>query len=438
MEDFLFTPIVILLGLAVHAVVLRLHETAEGKILTFSFGGHVASGFLQMVLVLYYYPGGDMLGYLGDGIVIAEVLKSDFFEWLPEVAAVFFQQPDRLPVEFYRAGTTGSMTALSSLVMLAVGASPYAACQLVALAAYLSNVLAYRALRTWLAPVAKLPLLWGLATLPSAVFWSSCLLKEPIVFCALGPLLLALSWLAAAKRRTAAVLLLVPSAVVISVIKPYVLIAFSLAAGVFYLVTRGRAQVAALRPFVFITATALAMGGLLLASSYFSKGEGASTASTLANQRRAGYGIEGGSNYFLDEAGADAESRSIAQEAALAPIALLTALYRPLIFEARNAVQLLNAIEATALLLLTIQIIRRRGFRNVFNHIRQEPVLTFCAAFVFALALGTGLATSNLGTLSRYRAPMMPFFFALLMLLRQSPVEPGAKSAGVVTPGAAE
>jgi hypothetical protein len=40
----------------------------------------------------------------------------------------------------------------------------------------------------------------------------------------------------------------------------------------------------------------------------------------------------------------------------------------------------------------------------------------FCTVFVLALALGTGLATTNMGTLSRYRAPMEPFFFILIMV----------------------
>ena len=44
--------------------------------------------------------------------------------------------------------------------------------------------------------------------------------------------------------------------------------------------------------------------------------------------------------------------------------------------------------------------------------------MLFCAVFTLALALGTGLASTNMGTLSRYRAPMMPFFFVLLMVLR--------------------
>lgn len=411
----------IAVGLAVHAVVLRLHSAKESRVFTISFAGHVVSGLLQMWLVLYYFPGGDMLGYLQDGVVIADILKRDVVEWFPEVVAVIFQQPDRLPIDFYRAGTTGSMSALSSFIMLAVGDSQYAACQLVALAAYLSQVMVFRALKPWVSPSLHGELLIGVMALPSAIFWSSALLKEPIVFCALGPLVLALSWLAAGTKRVQALMLGLPAVVVISVIKPYVLIALSVAAGFFYLLTRARAQVASLRPFVLISASAIIAGGIFLASRYFTKGDGASAAETLANQRRSGYSVEGGSNYFLDSAGGEETTRSWTQEVVLAPLALFTALYRPLLVEARNVVQLLNALEATVLLVLTFQILRRKGFASVRQQVLDSPVLVCCLVFVLSLALGTGLATSNLGTLSRYRAPMMPFFFTLLLLLRATP-----------------
>jgi hypothetical protein len=63
--------------------------------------------------------------------------------------------------------------------------------------------------------------------------------------------------------------------------------------------------------------------------------------------------------------------------------------------------------------------------------------MMFCATFTLALALGTGLATTNLGTLSRYRAPMMPFFFTLLLVLRAPERVPTIARAGFSPAGAA-
>jgi hypothetical protein len=422
MEDFIFTPIVLAVGLAIHAVVLRFHTREEGRLLTISFALHAVSGFAQVLLVLYYFPGGgDMLSYFKEGVAFASLLRSDFAEFAPELVFAFLQQDARLPFDIFGGASTGSMTAAASFILFLTGDSLYAAVQLVAIGAYASQVMLFRALRSGVRPEQTQALLTGLILLPSAVFWSSALLKEPLVFCALGPLILALQWLASGVRRFAAILMGMPAAVTIAVIKPYVLIALSIGAAVYYLAIRFQSRAVALRPFAIFTAVGLSVGGITLASRFFAKAESESTASALAAQRRVGYDIEGGSNYYLDRPAGDEDvsQRSAAQELVLAPFALVTAFYRPFLFEARNAVQFANAIEATALLVVSIQLVRRRRWAVVFAEIRQSPVLAFCAAFAIVLAVGTGLATSNLGTLSRYRAPMMPFFFALLMVLRQ-------------------
>lgn len=80
--------------------------------------------------------------------------------------------------------------------------------------------------------------------------------------------------------------------------------------------------------------------------------------------------------------------------------------------------QFANALEATWIIVLTIQVFRRNTAAGVLRRVTNSPTLMFCLAFTLILALGTGLSTANLGTLSRYRAPMMPFFFTLLFMLR--------------------
>lgn len=57
--------------------------------------------------------------------------------------------------------------------------------------------------------------------------------------------------------------------------------------------------------------------------------------------------------------------------------------------------------------------------RPLVRRVTANPALMFSIVFVLVLGLGTGLSTANLGTLSRYRAPMMPFFLLLLLVLRE-------------------
>ncbi len=433
----------LIVGIGIHAVVLRQHSSAEGRLLTASFSMHMAAGIGQVLLTRYYFAGGDMFGYFETGVPMADALRSDFTFFAPAVVEGFFQAQElSAPMEFMPGGgATQSMSAVAISLLFLLGNSLYAVVLFVSLLSYLSKVLLYRALRSEFPPHVQPSLLMGAAMLPTAVFWSCGLLKEPIIMAMLGPLLLGLKWILARHRTALAVAMVLASAVVITMIKPYVLMVFSIASGLFYLWTRLLSgDSAALKPFALITASVIGLTGFVVGSRYFAKVEHDDAATALTRQRQAGYGTEGGSNFSIEGgAGADGEekNRSLVYEFALAPFAIFTALFRPMIFEARNAVQLANGIEATALLLLFLQILRQRGIGGVLKAIRGSPALLFCAVFTLALALGTGLATTNMGTLSRYRAPMMPFFFILLMVLRQRRQADGSPAKLALTPAVA-
>ena len=75
----------------------------------------------------------------------------------------------------------------------------------------------------------------------------------------------------------------------------------------------------------------------------------------------------------------------------------------------------------------------------VFGSSPLRAALTFCAVFVLTFAVAVGLSTLNLGTLSRYRIPMMPFFTVLLFVLGQQAKREAAQHDGVVEiPGRAQ
>lgn len=417
MEDFIFTPLVLLAAFGLHMGIARRFERRELSALNAAFALHVVSAFAQVLLTKYYFHGGDMFAYFGYGVEIAEVLRSDFTRFFPEVLAAFLQRPYEYPVDFFGGGSTQSMSAASGFLLFLTGNSLYASVMLLSTGTYVSQVLLYRALKPEFSREMQLRVLWGTNLLPSAVFWSAALLKEPLMMAALGPMVLGLKLIADGRRYLLAVLLIGISVPVIAVIKPYVLMALSLAAGVFVVWQRLRSRSdASLKPFAIVAAGLLATAGLVLANNYFAKGDRALAAQSFASQRQAGYGVSGGSDFQLETSNAE-EQRSAFTELLLAPFALLTALFRPLLFEARNAVQLVNAIEATVLLVLFIRIWRRTSLRQMVAYVTASPTLLFCAIFTLALAVGTGLSTTNMGTLSRYRAPMMPFFFTLLLVL---------------------
>ncbi len=444
MEDFIFAPIVLMIGFGIHAAVLRQHTPREGQILTLSFGLHIAAGIGQVLLTRFYFGGGDMLGYFETAVPMADALRSDFTYIAPALIQGFLQLENlSAPVEFMPGGgSTQSMSSVAIWLLFFLGNSLYGTVLFMSVLSYASKVLLYRALRTEFPPEVQRAVLIGVTMLPTAVFWSSALLKEPVVMAMLGPLVLGLRWLLSRHRRGLAIVMVIVASTVISVIKPYVLMAMSIAASLFYLWSRlFSSDSAVLKPFALITAGIIGASGFVLGNRYFVKVETEDSANSFSRQRQTGYEVEGGSNFSLEGGGGAAEqgggSRSVAYEFLLAPFAIFTSLFRPLIFEARNAVQLANALEASALLLLFIQLLRQRGIRGLISAVRGSPTLLFCAVFTLALALGTGLSSTNMGTLSRYRAPMMPFFFTLLLVLRAQKATNAKPTELALTPAVA-
>ncbi len=424
MEDFIYPLILLMFATVLHAVIRNRHERDEVPLLDVSFMAHCFSAFAQIWMYTYWYGGGDALAYHHFGLPIAEALRADFSLFFGDTVDVFFHRDSRLPFFILGGGSTGTMSMVAVWLMFLFGNSIYAASLTVAVASYLAKVLIYRALRAQVPAAFRRDALFAVCLVPSAVFWTATLLKEPVMMACFGPLFYGLRLLMDGRRFGLAAVMLAIGGGGVALLKPYVLFAFAIAGGLWLIwnrVIRGGGSIIVKPAYLVLGVLAMA-GASTVLDRFMPKSADAQTLSQqLAYQRRASLYDEGGSNFSLEgqrrELG-DTEGTSLGAQLALAPVALLTALFRPFLFEARNPMQLANALETTWLLVLLVQLVRRYSVAGLVRTVVGSPPLVFCAVFTLILALGTGLSTSNMGTLSRYRAPMMPFFVALLLLLR--------------------
>lgn len=115
---------------------------------------------------------------------------------------------------------------------------------------------------------------------------------------------------------------------------------------------------------------------------------------------------------------------SIGSMVKVAPQAMVVSLFRPFLFEARNPVMLLSALEATLFLYLTISLFYKTGFLKSLQLIAAEPILSFCFIFALIFAVGVGTNSGNFGTLVRYKIPLMPFFLAALYIMQYKAAAP--------------
>ncbi|MDD5571415.1 MAG: hypothetical protein PHD97_09730 [Bacteroidales bacterium] len=130
-------------------------------------------------------------------------------------------------------------------------------------------------------------------------------------------------------------------------------------------------------------------------------------------------GEQYGSNYYnIGEF--DGTMRSMVTKA---PIAITAGLFRPFLWEARNPVMIISALENTVMLIFVLFVLFKVGPFRTISIISSEPVLIFSFLFAIFFAFSVGLTTANFGALVRYRIPAIPFFVAGLFIMRQRLVE---------------
>ena len=267
--------------------------------------------------------------------------------------------------------------------------------------------------------------------LPSVFFWGSGLLKDSLCIGALGWLFYAFYRGAIERKNILRCAMVGAGAVgVILAMKVYILLAFMPPAllWVFNENTRNIRNTA-----VRWLVTPLFLGvGILVAGYAFVQISAADARFDVENigaqsKLTADYlqGVsktEQGSGYNIG-----AQDGTIGGMAKLAPQALVVALFRPFLWEARNPTMLLSALEATYFLWLTVRILWRVGLLKTLSAISRVPVLTLCFIFSLIFAISVGISSGNFGTLVRYKIPLMPFYLSGLYIL-QSITAPLGKS----------
>lgn len=98
------------------------------------------------------------------------------------------------------------------------------------------------------------------------------------------------------------------------------------------------------------------------------------------------------------------------------PIATLTAIFRPFLWEANKPVILLAAIETFLVLIVTLINVLRHGLLRIIRQAFSDPFLVFCFGYSIFFLFMVGLTSGNFGNLVRYRVPGYIFFLSALFV----------------------
>ena len=412
--------LVLLIGAFAVFVAARGLPSTVRRLAALCFVFHLLGAAAQVWMHLDYYGGGDMMTYMRNGQPIVRLLQSDLSHWFWEWLKLLMHLDNELPYVHGAGSTSGTMVGLAAGAVY-VFDKPlplWEVCFIAAATSTLGQVWFCKAAvemfdAQWHKVVAG-----GILLVPSVIFWSSALMKEAVALPFLAILLA--STVALMKGRWVRGLFgIVLGIVGVGLVKGYLLMPFVLAvAAAAYVGKNAGAKKKLGWPYA-VAAFGIAVLGLAAISTFMPQYAPGAIAENTAHYQQTYELLEtngqGGSNVDLGDDGTDV---SMAAQVKRVPLATINALFRPMFFEARSIVQLAASFETLAIVILTIRLLRF-GPRQALAAITQSPALTFCAVFVLAFSVAVGLSTLNLGTLSRYRIPMMPFFTVLLFVLGQ-------------------
>lgn len=260
--------------------------------------------------------------------------------------------------------------------------------------------------------------------LPTFVFWSSGILKDPLCAGALGWMTYSIYNAFYKKEKIVKnIIIAFFSAYVIAVVKPYILVSYL----PFFLIYLLLANFNLIKRFSLkvLAIFALLLFGIIgfnLASETLQQELGDMALDRLSEtvkiqQQKFENMSDRAESSFSLGVDFDGTNESLIR---MAPAAIAATFYRPYLWESKKVSTLLSSMESLTLMMFTLFVFFKCGPFVFITSIFKDPMILFCLFFSLLFALFVGTTTLNFGTLVRYKIPCMPFYIIALVLILES------------------
>jgi hypothetical protein len=421
LRDLIVTPVLLII-VYVLAYIIRPSVTDSVNrryffpALTVKIIGALAIGFIYQ----FYYKGGDTYNYHTHGSRLIWKAIMDTPNGFNLIFGGDLQglYPYYSKIAFFNDPASYFIVRLAAIGDLITFSSYSATAVLFAVMSFAGMWLFFKAfyelfphLHKWIAVAAFF--------IPSVFFWGSGLLKDTVTLAGVGVITYTLKrMLIDHEFRISSILLFIITAYIIFSVKKYILLCFLPAAILWvYLSNLSRVRSLVLRgllvPFILLI---IAASGYWAVQRLGADDERYALSKIPQTVRITAYDIGfytgrgAGSAYTLGEL--DGTFSGMIMKA---PQAINVALFRPYLWEIRNPLMVLAALESFSLLLFTLYVIIRQ--RYALFKMLYDPNIVFCLVFCITFAFAVGLSTYNFGTLSRYRIPLLPFYVMSQVLM---------------------
>ena len=386
------------------------------------------SGIVICLIYVYYYGGGDTTEYYRGGVAMVNLFSKDaglYFDILTGEAGgsawFYFDHSTGWPPHFmYKDDRTFFVIQIMSVFLLLTGKAFIPATLLLA---WLSYAGIWRMYLLFCEHYQHLSKQFAIAILfmPSVVFWGSGMLKDTLTFSAVCWFVYAIYYLAIKQKNVLLqIVYLIVSAYLLITIKPYIFVSLMPGSIIWISFEKiGKIKNTLIRISVFPVIISLAVLTIGVVMSQvgdelgnYSSIDGVINKATV-NQEDLTRADAYGDNFF-DIGEIEPTPLGVLKKA---PVAIAAALFRPYLWEARNPVMLLSALENTFLICFCMWLFIRINIVTLFKRLMSSPLILFSIMFSIFFAFAVGVSTPNFGALVRYKIPAIPFFLSSLFIL---------------------
>lgn len=381
---------------------------------------------LYGAIYMFYYQGGDTMAYWQGAEKLNNLAWFDPWNYLVELFSKselggnilrFTPETGYPPLWIYEDQGSFFISKIISLFMLIFGQSYVALTMIFGYITAISSwkiyelVLQYNITSSWLAAIAIL-------FVPSVSFWCAGISKDTIVLVAVFLLLYHLFELVnkSAKNRLISLMWVIVTTYILYNTRTFMLFAvlgpMFLALNV-RILKRYQSSIILLN-FLRIIILTISFGAFLL----FLRSQGEALAKMtngyLEQAELQQTDFQNNKSYGENKYDLDITDFSPVGMLSKAPEAILTAFYRPGIWEARSPLLLISGLETSLFIYLTFLFLFRGKLGPKIRFIRFNEFLVFGFGFALILAFFAGFTSGLFGVLVRIKAPLLPFFLILV------------------------
>ncbi|MHB8258885.1 MAG: hypothetical protein ACYDCN_09600 [Bacteroidia bacterium] len=427
--DLLLPPLYIFLAWVIAYFIKQKNIAAHPEYKYFIYGllAKIVGAIGLGLIYYFYYNGGDTTCYFQSARAYINLFfknQANFFEGVfgnkNSVDYYYFDENTGYP-QYGHTDPKTFFTVTLLIPVVALGFKSYFASAVLVACITFSGL--WKLYQTFLQefPNLKKELAIAVLFIPSCIFWGSGLNKDSLTLSATGWFTYAFYHFFIKKERNFiyAIEVFIATFIIIS-IKPYIFFALLPGAIIWlseYRLSKIRNKVLRVLAAPLFLSLSVGLGFFMLSQMDDFLGVYAldkvldKAAESNFDQKQAYYN---GHSFDIG----DLDAKSPLSMLSKTHLAIAAALFRPYLWDVKNSVMLLSALENTYIMILTFFLVVRLKFFGFFSLIGKNSLLLFSILFSLFFAFSVGLATSNFGSLVRIKIPCIPFFLASLFVLR--------------------